>query len=470
MKSLLVMPHRLWYSRAGCYQSEIKSWPFKVLKNKAMTKTLEIMHPNACGIDIGSRHFYVDAGEDTIKVFSTFTTDCNAIRDYLKSLGITTLAMESTGVYWVILYAVLEEAGIDVFLVNGREVKNVPGRKSDVKDCQWLRQLHAYGLLRKSFIPGKEIRTVRSYLRLRQDHIRSGAMQVNLMQKSLTQMNLRLTEVINDITGVSGLAIIKAILEGERKPEALTSLCVSRILKTKKEEVLKSLEGFYSEAHLFALSHAYKTWEYYNTLIRECDGQVEKQLLLMTKDSDTIDTPGKRKAIRYHRPEIKDLHQPLLKLSHGKDPIGIAGITDYSFLQIVSEVGTNMSPWPTEKHFTSWLKVAPLKASSGKMNKRVSLKRHNNAGLIFRNLAQGILSSKHLPLGSFGRSIRARRGSGLAIKAIARKIACFYYRVMTKGTVFVEKGIEAYQEHLKEKQRKYLEKMAFKLDMQLVPV
>lgn len=435
-----------------------------------MAKTLEIMHPNACGIDIGSTNFFVDAGEDTIKVFSTFTTDCNAIRDYLKSLGITTVAMESTGVYWVTLYAVLEEAGIDVFLVNGRDVKNVPGRKSDVKDCQWLRQLHSYGLLRKSFIPGSEIRKVRSYLRLRQDHIRGGATQVHLMQKSLTQMNIRLAEVINDITGVSGLAIIKAILAGERNPEVLTLLCVSRILKTKKEEVLKSLEGFYAEEHLFSLNHAFKTWEYYNSLIKECDAEVEKQLLLMTKDKESIGTAGKRKPIRYHKPAIKDLHEPLLKLSEGKDPIGIAGITDYSFLQIVSEVGTDMSPWPSEKHFTSWLKVAPLRASSGKMSKRVSLKRHNNAGLIFRNLAQGILTSKHLALGSFGRSIRARRGSGVAIKAIARKIACYYYRVMTQGGEFVEKGIQVYEDHLKEKQKKYLEKMAFKLNLQLVPV
>lgn len=435
-----------------------------------MAKTLEIVHPNACGIDIGSKNFYVDAGEDTIKVFSTFTTDCNEIRDYLISLGITTVAMESTGVYWVVLYAVLEEAGIDVFLVNGRDVKNVPGRKSDVKDCQWLRQLHGYGLLRKSFIPGSEIRKVRSYLRLRQDHIRATATQVHLMQKSLTQMNVRLTEVISDITGVSGLAIIKAILSGERDPEVLTSLCVSRILKTKKEEVMKSLEGFYGEEHLFALDHALKTWEYYNGLIGECDARLEKQLAEMTKDKDPVGTPEKRKPIRYHKPEIKDLHEPLLKLSEGKDPIGIAGITDYGFLQIMSEVGTDMKPWPTEKHFASWLKLAPLRASSGKTSKRVSMKRHNNAGLIFRNLAQGILNSKHLALGSFGRSIRARRGSPVAVKAIARKIAGYYYRVMKFGGEFVEKGIRAYEEHLKDKQRKYLEKMAFKLDLQLVPV
>jgi transposase len=434
-----------------------------------MAKPLEIMHSHAAGIDIGSRSFYVDAGEDSIRVFPTFTADCEAIRDYLQSLSITTVAMESTGVYWLTLYAVLEEAGIEVYLVNGRDVKNVPGRKSDVKDCQWLRQLHSYGLLRKSFVPRGDIRKVRSYLRLRQDHIRASATQISLMQKALTQMNIRLTEVINDITGASGMRIITAILSGERDPHVLAELCASVILKKKKELVIKSLEGHYSEEHLFALKQAVQTWLYYNKLVKECDVEIEKQLTEMTKDKDDVETNKNRKPVRYHKPEIDDLYKPLLKLTGGKDPIGIAGITDYSFLQIVSEVGTDMSPWPTEKHFTSWLKVAPMKASSGKMSKKLRMKRHNNAGLIFRNLAQGILTSKHLALGAFGRRIRARRGSPVAIKAIARKIACYYYRVMNHGSEFVEKGIQAYEDHLKEKQRKHLEKMALQFNLQLVP-
>ena len=434
-----------------------------------MRKKLEIVHPNAAGIDIGSKSFYVAAGEDTIKVFSTFTADCKALCHYLLSIGITTVAMESTGVYWVNLYAVLEESGIEVYLVNGRDVKNVPGRKSDVKDCQWLRQLHSYSLLRKSFIPSSDIRKIRSYLRLRQDHIRAEATQVLLMQKALTQMNIRLADVINDITGASGLRILTAILAGEKDPVVLSELCVTQILEKKKEQVIKSLEGHYSEEHLFALRQAFGTWKYYAGLIQECDKEIEKQLLQMTAGKASIDTRAKRKPIRYHKPAIKDLHQPLLKLTQGKDPTGIAGITDYSFLQIVSEVGTDMSAWPTEKHFTSWLKVAPMKASSGKMSRRITMKRHNNAGQLFRNLAQGILTSKHLALGAFGRTIRARRGSGVAIKAIARKIACYYYRVMTKGEIFVEKGIETYEKHLQEKKRKYLEKMAIKLNLQLVP-
>jgi len=434
-----------------------------------MSKTLEIVHPHAAGIDIGSKSFYVDAGEDRIRVFPTFTADCNEVRDYLLSLGINTVAMESTGVYWITIYAVLEEAGIEVYLVNGRDVKNVPGRKSDVKDCQWLRQLHGYGLLRKSFIPDSGIRKVRSYIRLRQDHIRAAATQVHLMQKALTQMNIRLADVINDIAGASGMRILKAILAGERNAVTLTELCTESILKKKKELVIKSLEGNYSEEHLFALRQAFGTWGYYNGLIGECDAEVERQLIFMTKDKQDIETDVKRKPIRYHRPEIGELHKPLLKLTDGKDPIGIAGITDYSFLQIVSEVGTDMGAWPTENHFGAWLKLAPMKSSSGKVSKRVTMKRQNNAGLIFRNLAQGILNSKHLALGAFGRRIRARRGAPVAIKAVARKIACYYYRVMTQGTEFVEKGIQQYEAQLKEQKRKQLEKMALQFDMQLIP-
>lgn len=433
-------------------------------------KKLEVIHPYAAGIDIGSKNFYVDAGEASIRVFPTFTEDCNALRDYLLGLQITTVAMESTGVYWVVLYSVLEEAGIEVYLVNGRDVKNLPGRKSDVKDCQWLRQLHSYGLLRKSFIPESDIRVVRSYLRLRQDHIRATATQVHLMQKALTQMNIRLAEVISDITGASGLRMVEAIVAGERNPQKLLELCVSQLKEKKSELILKSLQGHYREEHLFALKQALHTWKYYNTLIAECDKQIEAQLLSITKDKEDVDIRNPRKPIRYNKPNIQDLHQPLLKLSEGKDPINIAGITDYSFLQIMSEVGSDMSHWKTEKHFSSWLKLAPMKASSGKMSKRITMKRHNNAGQLFRNIAQGILTSKHLALGSFGRRIRARRGGGVAIKAIARKIATYYYRVMTKGTEFVEKGIQQYEQFLKDIQLKHLQKMALKHNLQLVEI
>lgn len=435
-----------------------------------MSRKLKVVHPHAAGIDIGSRNFFVDAGDEKVKIFPTYTEGCHSLRDYLKTHKITTVAIESTGVYWVVLYAVLEEAGIEVYLVNGRDVKNVPGRKSDIKDCQWLRQLHTYGLLRKSFIPNESTRRLRNYMRLRQDHIRSQASQAHLMQKALTQMNIRLTEVISDIMGASGSRMITSILNGERDPEVLVELCTERILKTKRDQVLKALMGEYREEHLFALRQCHQTWHYYQTLIEECDKEVEKLLHQITKEKADVKIEGKRKPIRYNRPDIEELHQHLLKMTEGKDPIGIAGITDYTFLQIVSEVGVDMTAWKTEKHFVSWLKLAPMKNSSGNMNRRVTVKRTNKASLIFRNIAQGILTSKHLALGSFGRKVRAKRGSAVAIKAIARKIACYYYRVMTKEEGFVEKGIQWYEEHLKEKQKRYIEKMALKLNMQVIPM
>ena len=434
-----------------------------------MQRSLEIVHPNAAGIDIGSRNFFVDAGEEEVKIFPTYTEGCHALKDYLIMHGITTVAMESTGVYWVILYAVLEEAGIDVYLVNGRDVRNVPGRKSDVKDCQWLRQLHSYGLLRKSFIPPTEIRSLRSYVRLRQDHIRSSTTQIHLMQKALTQMNIRLAEAINDITGASGIKMIQSILNGETDPEVLVNLCHSSILKNKRDLVLKALNGEYKKEHLFALKQAYQTWEYFNSLILECDKEIEKLLLEITKDQENLEVNNKRKPIRYHKPSITDLHVSLLKLSGGKDPINIAGLTDYTFLQLVSEVGIDLSNWKTEKHFTSWLKLAPQKNSSGKFIKKVKVKHHNKASMIFRNAAQGLLTSKHIALGEFGKRIKSKRGPAVAIKAIARKLACYYYRVMTKGEQFLEKGIEAYKEHLNLKKKRYLEKLALDFDMCLTP-
>lgn len=435
-----------------------------------MKKSLEIIHPQAAGIDIGSRSFYVDVGEEEVKVFPTYTEGCQQLRDFLKEKAITTVAMESTGVYWVILYGLLEEAGIEVYLVNGRDVKNVPGRKSDVKDCQWLRQLHSYGLLRKSFIPKDHIRQLRIYLRLRQDHIRAQATQTHLMQKALTLMNVRLTEVLSDIMGASGSKIIDAILKGERNADTLVEYCHDSILKTKKELVIKALQGEYRAEHLFALEHAHQTWYYYQKLIFECDKQVETLLHEITKDNpDELANAKKRKPIRYNKPEIKNLHQSLLKMTGGKDPTGIAGITDYSFLQIVGEIGTDMTPWKNEKHFVSWLKLAPMRSSSGNVSRRLSVKRTNKASYLFRSIAQGILTSKHLALGSFGRRIRAKRGSGVAIKAIARKIACYYFRVMTKGEEFLDKGIALYEQLQKEQKMKALHKAAIKLNMSLIP-
>jgi len=289
-----------------------------------------------------------------------------------------------------------------------------------------------------------------------------------LMQKALTLMNIRLAEVISDITGASGIKMIEAILKGVRDPEELAAMCHQKILLNKKEVLLKSLEGTYREDHLFALEQAYKTWRHYNEMIVECDKVMEELLNKMSIRKPEVEIKNKRKPVRYHPPQIKDLPKLLLKMTEGKDPTTIAGITDYSFLQIISEVGTDLSAWKTEKHFVSWLKLCPQRNSSGNMMKKVNVKHHNKASWIFRNIAQGMLSSKHIAIGSFARRIKSKRGSGVAIKAVARKLACYFYRVMTMGEGFVEKGIEKYEERYKEQKRRYLKRQAYLLNMQLV--
>lgn len=237
---------------------------------------------NAGGIDIGSRHIYVGLASKDVRVFETFTEGLDSCAAYLLENNITTVAMEATGVYWVILYDILETHGIDVWLVDGRSTKQVPGRKTDVKDCQWIQQLHSYGLLNRCFIASDLVQELRGYQRLREDHIRSSSMHINHMQKALILMNIRLKEVLSQVHGASGMRIIRAILKGERDAELLTAMCESRILKTKKEEVLKSLKGHYNESGLFALEQAVKCYDFYQKQIKECDERLGRVLRIMS--------------------------------------------------------------------------------------------------------------------------------------------------------------------------------------------
>ena len=236
---------------------------------------------NAAGIDIGAKKVFVSVEDQEVKNFFTFTEDLEQLRDYLLNHKIVTVAMEATGVYWNILYEILEEAGIDVWLVDGRQTKQVPGRKTDVKDCQWIQQLHSFGLLNRCFVVESDIKELRSYQRLREDHIRSAAMHVNHMQKALTEMNIRLKEVLSQIHGTSGLTIIEAILKGERNKEKLLRMCHSSIIKNKKEEVLKSLNGKYTKAGLFALQQAFDAYNFYQRQIQQCDQMLDEVIKKM---------------------------------------------------------------------------------------------------------------------------------------------------------------------------------------------
>lgn len=424
------------------------------------------IHTYAAGIDIGARKIFVGLEGKEVKSFETFTDDLELAADYLIENNISTVAMEATGVYWIILYDILQERGIDVWLVDGRSTKQVPGRKTDVKDCQWIQQLHSHGLLNRCFVAEDLIQELRSYQRLREDHIRSAAMHINHMQKALTTMNIRLKEVISQIHGASGLKLIRAILAGERDPEVLVEMCDSRILKTKKDLVIKSLKGHYNEAGLFALEQAVTCYDFYQVQIARCDEQLEEVLKKISSDKPIQDYNKKpRKAIRHHKPDIKNLDQYLLAVFGKKDATVLPGITDYNWMQLLAEVGTDLKKWKTEKHFTSWLGLAPKQHHSGKMRKNYKPKGKPKAGLIFKQAATSLLNSKKIALGAFGRKIRARKGPVLAIKAVARKLAELYWKLFVKGLDYVEKGIKEYEQKILLNKQKNIMKMAKEMGM-----
>jgi len=422
---------------------------------------------NAAGIDIGAKKVFVSVEGQEVKNFFTFTEDFEQLRDYLLKHKIGTVAMEATGVYWNILYEILEEAGIDVWLVDGRQTKQVPGRKTDVKDCQWIQQLHSYGLLNRCFVVESDIKELRSYQRLREDHIRSASMHVNHMQKALTEMNIRIKEVLSQIHGTSGLAIIEAILKGERNKEKLLKMCHSSIIKNKKEEVLKSLNGKYTQAGLFALQQALESYNFYQHQIQQCDQMLDKVIKRMGDGSIEQKPHLPRKPIRHNKPDIDNLGMSLMKIFGGKDATVLSGITDYTWMQLLSETGTELSRWPTEKHFTSWLGLSPGQHSSGKTKKNKRKAGRPKAGQIFRQIAQSLLTSKHIALGAFGRKLRARKGPSIAIKAMARKLAVLYWRVMVKGLEYVENGIHKYEEQLLAQRHRSLMRLATELNVQI---
>jgi transposase len=422
---------------------------------------------NAAGIDIGAKKVFVSVEGQEVKNFFTFTEDLEQVRDYLLKHKIKTVAMEATGIYWNILYEILDEAGVEVWLVDGRQTKQVPGRKTDVKDCQWIQQLHSYGLLNRCYVVESDVKELRSYQRLREDHIRSASMHINHMQKALTEMNIRLTEVLSQIHGTSGLAIIEAILKGERNKEKLLKMCHSSIIKNKKEEILKSLNGKYTQAGLFALQQAFDSYNFYQNQIKQCDQMLDKVIKRMSDGGTGLKQQIPRKPIRHNKPDINNLGISLIKIFGGKDATVLSGITDYTWMQLLSETGTDLNRWPSEKHFTSWLGLSPGQHSSGKTKKNKKKAGRPKAGQIFRQIAQSLITSKHIALGAFGRKLRARKGPSIAIKSMARKLAVLYWRVMVKGLEYVENGIQKYEAQLLVQRHKSLMRLANELNVQI---
>lgn len=418
------------------------------------------------GIDIGAQKVYTSINGESVVSHLTFTEDFYKLRDYLLKHKVETVAMEATGVYWVILYEILEESGIDVWLVDGRQTKQVPGRKTDVKDCQWICELHSHGLLNRCLVVDSDIKELRTYTRMREDHISSASKHVNQMQKSLTLMNIRLKEVLSQVHGASGIAIIEAILRGERDKNVLLGLCHSSVIKNKRELVLKALEGKYTEAGLFALQQAYDGYQFYQNQIDKCDKKIS-DVMNRIGNSGFGQDKKKRKPIRHNKPKVAKLDTNLLNIFDNKDATAISGITDYSWMQLLSEIGADLSKWPSEKHFTSWLGLSPGQNNSGKRNRNARKKGKPRAGQIFRVIAQGLINSKHIAIGAFGRRLRGRKGPAIAVKAMARKLAAIYWRLMVKGVDFVEQGVKKYEEQIIANKLRTVTKLANELNLQV---
>ena len=442
---------------------------FKVAK---LPQHLQHINVNAAGIDIGSeRHFVaVPEGRDEVSVreFGTFTADLRALAAWLKQCGVTTVAMESTGVYWIPLFELLERECFEVKLVDARHVKNVSGRKSDVLDCQWLQQLHTYGLLAGAFRPPDEICVLRSYLRQRQMLTEAASQHIQHMQKALQQMNLLLHNVVADITGVTGLKIIKAILAGERDPRVLARNRDERCKNT-TATIAKSLVGNYREEHIFALRQAVDLFQIYQAKIADCDEAIIKQL---EKQADVSDdgppTPEKQTQARDRLRSGVDVRELLYKKS-GVDLFAIPGLAADTLLTLTSEVGFDLTPWKTEKHFASWLGVCPgTKKSGGKVLNKKTKRHPNRAAQAFR-LAAASLSRSQTALGAFYRRIKSRSGGKHAVTATAHKIARIYYAMLTQGTAYVELGQQAYEQRYKERRLDHLKVQAKSLGFQLVP-
>jgi transposase len=433
-------------------------------------RSLEKIIENCAGIDIGSEKVFVSIENEDVRSFRTFTKTYKDLGFYLREHGIVYVAMEATGVYWITLYDILEEMGFDVYLVNPADSKNLPGRKTDVQDCQWIQQLFSYGLLRKSFVPEDIIRKLRVYTRMREDKIQMASSHILHMQKALVQMNIRLPEVLSQIHGTSGMSMIEAILNGERAPQILLNYCTTDLIKRKGVDILLALEGNYKEEYLFELQQAYDGYMFYLNQIRLCDVKIEK-ILIEFKDKANHDYKDENriKPIRHNKPDIKNLHDLLLGI-HGANPTVIPGLTDYSLMRLTAELGNNIKQWPNVKAFISWLGLAPGKNQSGRMNKRSKKKAVTRSGQIFKQAAQSLLVSKQVGLGVFARKLKARRGAAIAIKATARKIAELYYKTFSNGMEYVEKGVEIYLQKQKDQQVKFLTKKAIELNMQLVGI
>ena len=456
---------------------------------------LDVVHPNAGGIDIGNEsHFVaVPPGRDATPVqeFGCWTAELVRMAEWLKSCKIDTVAMQSTGVYWFAVYDVLERHGLEVFLVNAAHTRNLPGRKSDVQESQWLMKLHTYGLLRNSFRPPEQIRRLRAVWRLRDQHVKDAGRHIQHMQKALTTMNVQLANAISDVTGKTGQAIVRAILTGERDPHKLAEFRDPHVRAT-RAQIECSLEGNWQEESLFELQQAVDSYDFTQKQIAECDVRLQQYLRALPSrpvpSSGTAgDRPveaagsegetGKKTASRAGRKKARhtrnaphfDLASELTRI-YGVEITRVDGLDVMTVQTALAELGTDFRAWPSEQHFSSWLTLSPKREiSGGKLIQHTHEGSRNRVAMALRIAATTLLRSNSY-LGARYRHLRTRLGAPKAIKAMARHLACLLYRMVTMGQAFVDFGAQAFEQKREQREMAALERKAAHCGYRLVPV
>jgi len=446
----------------------------KLPKKTASFNSLKQINLDAAGLDIGAFEIYacVPEGRDkkNVQIYKTFTADLNDLADWLGQCGIKTVAMESTGVYWIPIYEILDNRGFDVNLINARQIKNVPGKKTDIIDCQWIQQLHTYGLLSSSFRPEEDMCALRSLVRQREMLVKYRSFHIQHIQKNMEMMNIKLCSVLKDITGKTGMNIIRAIVNGERDTVKLAQFRDPRCFSS-EDEIAKSLEGNYKSEHLFGLKQALQLYDDYTGHVNSCDLEIERNysaFKIRKGDSDLAPLPKKPIKSKKNKPHF-DLRSDLYQVC-GVDLTMIDGIDVLTAQKVISEIGLDMGKWETVKHFASWLGLCPCnKVSGGRVLGKGSKKVANRASLALRVAARSLHGSKSA-LGAFYRRMRAKHGPMKANLAAAHKMARIIYFMMKRKTPYEDPGEKYYQKKYKNRVLKNLKAKAASMGFNLEPI
>ena len=437
-------------------------------------KHLEHINVWSAGIDIGATSHFVavpeGCDEKPVREFKTFTTGLNELADWLKQCGIKTVAMESTGVYWIPVYELLEEKGFEVKLVDARQVKNVSGRKTDVLDCQWIQQLHTYGLLNGAFRPDDEVCELRAYIRQRSMLVKSASRHIQQMQKALTQMNLQLHHVISDITGDTGMTIIRAINKGERDPVVLAEHR-DRRCKSSIDDIKAALTGNYRAEHLFCLKQSLELYDLFQEKIQACESEIELKMAKFATDSRVVDVPAselnpRKKKASKNSPDF-NLGRELHRLT-GVDLLAVPGINTVTAMQLMGEIGLDMTRWNNAKQFASWLGLCPGNNVSGGKRLSGKTKPSNNRAAATLRMAASTLYRSPTALGAYLRRLKAHKGPMKAITATAHKLAKIIYNMLRHGTEYMEAGQQYYEEQYRDRSIRNLKKRAAEFGLNLV--